>query len=110
MNENISKYIFDAPTEQRNIMETIREIIHIEVPYCIENFKWGRPIFSTKDDLIYFKSEKKYFTLGFFNFHKIINNANLLEGTGKNMRHIKIKNINDLNIDIVRDMIKQVSK
>ena len=91
MNEQVSIYIAGAPESQRKIMEVLRSIIHQEVPSVTEHFKWGRPVFSTDTDFAYFKTAKTYLTFGVFKFEKIKEHRELLEGTGKDMRHIKIK-------------------
>jgi len=110
MNEQVTKYISEAPGEQRKIMEKIRDIIHKEVPSVVENFKWSRPIFSSDADFAYFKTAKSYLTFGFFKFDKIKDDFHLLEGTGKDMRHIKIKKIDDLQPEIIRKWIQQIVK
>lgn len=110
MNEQVSKYISEAPEEQKKIMETIRKMIHKEVPSIKENFKWGRPVFSTDTDFAYFKTGKSYLTFGIFKFDKIKDNRNLLEGTGKDMRHIKIKKTDDLQPTIVKNWLHQITK
>jgi hypothetical protein len=89
MNELVTQYIAGAPEEQRQIMEALQLIIHQEVPSVVENFKWSRPVFSTEKDFAYFKTTKSSLTFGFFAFEKIRDHRELLEGTGKDMRHIK---------------------
>lgn len=108
MNEKITAYISESPEEQRLIMEKIREIIQQEVPSVVENFKWSRPVFSTDTDFAYFKTTKSYLTFGFFKFEKLDDDTHLLEGTGKDMRHIKIKKLDDLQPEIIRKWISQV--
>lgn len=108
MNEQVTKYISQAPKDQREIMERLRETIHKEVPSVIENFKWSRPVFSTDTDFAYFKTTKSYLTFGIFKFEKIKDNAHLLEGTGKDMRHIKIKKLEDLKPQIIQKWIHQI--
>lgn len=110
MNQEVTSYISGAPEEQSKIMQSIREIIHKEVPSVIENFKWGRPVFSTNIDFAYFKSAKAYLTFGIFKFEKIEDNVHLLEGTGKDMRHIKIKKQEELQEEIIRNWIRQIIK
>lgn len=110
MNEQVTKYISEAPEEQMKIMERIREIIHQEVPGVKENFKWGRPVFSTDIDFAYFKTTKSYLTLGFFKFEKIKDNSHLLEGTGKDMRHIKIRKFDDLQSPLIKNWLHQITK
>lgn len=110
MNPEIDTYISEAPHEQRKIMEQLRQMIHEEAPQVKEIFKWSRPVFSTSHDFVYFKTAKTYLTLGFFNFNKIKQNTELLEGTGKDMRHIKIKSFEKLPADIIRVWIRQVTQ
>lgn len=108
MNEQVTSYISRAPEEQKKVMEIIRALIREEVPSVNENFKWSRPVFSTDSDFAYFKTAKSYVTFGFFKFDKIKDHLNLLEGTGKNMRHIKIKKADDVKVEILRKWIRQV--
>jgi hypothetical protein len=110
MNEEVTSYIKEAPAEQRKHMETIRAIIHQQVPGVKENFKWGRPVFSTTSDFAYFKTAKAYLTFGFFNFKKIKEEAHLLEGTGNDMRHIKIKKQEDLKPTLIAKWIDSVTR
>jgi hypothetical protein len=110
MNQQITEYILKAPEEQRKLMEQIRNIIHDEIPDIIENIKWSRPVFSRNTDIVYFKTEKTYFTLGFFKHDRIKENAHLLEGTGKSMRHVKLRNPDDLQLTIIRNWLKEIIK
>jgi hypothetical protein len=110
MTPQIDKYISDAPDDQRKIMERLRQMIHEEVPEVSESIKWSRPVFSTSHDFAYFKTAKSYLTLGFFHFDKITQSIDLLEGTGKDMRHIKIKSFEKLPADIIRVWIRQVTQ
>lgn len=109
MNQEVTDYITGAPEEQAKIMQALRAIIHEEVPSVIENFKWGRPVFSTESDFAYFKSAKAYLTFGIFKFEKIKDNTHLLEGTGKDMRHFKIKKLEDLQVEMIRNWIRQIT-
>ncbi len=110
MNDQVTAYISEAPEEQRKIMEAIRDIIHTEVSSVAENFKWSRPVFSTDTDFAYFKTAKSYLTFGVFKFEEIKNHQDLLEGSGKDMRHIKIKRLEDLQPEIIKSWIGQIIK
>ena len=110
MNQQVTKYISEAPEEQRKLMEAIRVIIQKEVPNVVENFKWSRPVFSTDSDFAYFKTSKSHLTFGVFKFEKIKDNRNILEGTGKDMRHIKLKKLDDLKPEIIKGWIQQIIK
>jgi hypothetical protein len=110
MNPEVNQYIENAPEQQQLLMQKIRELIYQEVPEVVENFKWSRPVFSTASDFAYFKTAKAYLTFGIFKFEKITEHAELLEGTGKDMRHLKIKKLEDLNPEIIKKWLHQVTK
>ncbi|MBW6491928.1 MAG: DUF1801 domain-containing protein [Lentimicrobium sp.] len=105
----VTKYILKAPKVQKKLMEEIRALIHGEVPEVVENFKWSRPVFSTGKDFAYFKTTKAYLTFGFFESDKIRDNSHLLEGTGKEMRHIKLRKTTDFQPDIIINWIQQIT-
>ncbi|MCK9482014.1 MAG: DUF1801 domain-containing protein [Bacteroidia bacterium] len=98
MNEQITAYINNAPKEQKEVMEAIRSLIHQSVKNVKEEFKWSRPIFKSSKDFAYLQSNKNHVNLGFYkDFEKLNDPKGLLEGTGKTMRHIKLKNASDID-------------
>ena len=96
----VTEYIANA-SNQREILQTIRKLIHETVPQVTEEFKWSRPVFRAEKDFAYLNTAKAYVTLGFFNFEKLHDPGNRLEGTGKDMRHIKLKTINDIDRNLL---------
>jgi hypothetical protein len=106
-NSQVSEYITQAPREQKNIMETIRSLVHETIAGTTEEFKWSRPVFSAGKDFAYLKTAKAYVTLGFFAFEKLSDPDQLLEGTGKDMRHIKIKKADQINRDLLVQWFRQ---
>lgn len=102
-NQQVTQFIDNAPDDQQEIMNLIRDLIHDTVNGVIENYKWSRPVFSLEKDFAYLKQAKNYVTLGFFNFKRIDDKYNQLEGTGKEMRHIKLKKVEDVDHDLLRE-------
>lgn len=109
INEQVSGYINQAHDEQRKIMNRVRDIVHEHVKGVKEEFKWSRPVFNKDTDLLYMKTAKTYVTVGFFNFHKLDDPDNRLEGTGKDMRHIKVKNYNDLDENLLKKWLAMLT-
>jgi len=103
MNQQVTEYINSAPPEQQQIMQQIRTLLHQSVADVHEDFKWSRPVFKKEKDFAYLKTAKGYVTLGFFNFQKLKDESNLLEGTGKDMRHIKLKKPADINETLLQE-------
>ena len=108
MNPQVTDYIENAG-KQKDIMEALRQLLHETVPNVTEEFKWGRPVFKATKDFAYLKSAKAYVTLGFFNFQKLNDEHNLLEGTGKDMRHIKLKSVAEIDSAMLKEWFKTAS-
>ena len=102
MHPEVTNYINTSEKHQETL-EALRQLVHAAVPGVIEDFKWGRPVFRSDKDFAYLKTAKAYVTLGFFKFDKLHDPNGLLEGTGKDMRHIKIKNVQDIDRELLRE-------
>ncbi|HEY1115111.1 MAG TPA: DUF1801 domain-containing protein [Chitinophagaceae bacterium] len=105
MNEQVTRYINEAPPKQRQIMEVLRQLVHDSVPGVQEEFKWGRPVFRSGKDFAYLKTAKAYVTLGFFKFDRLRDEHGRLEGTGKDMRHIKLKTVQDMDGELLKEWL-----
>jgi hypothetical protein len=110
MNKQVTNYILASPEEQQEIFMQLRQLIQQNIPGVEENYKWSRPVFTAEKDIIYFKSAKAYATLGFFDTEKLIDKNNVLEGTGKSMRHIKIKTAADIDKTLFTKWFKALAK
>jgi hypothetical protein len=92
----VTEYIENAPAAQKGNLEAIRELIHESVSDVSEQLKWGFPVFRKTKDFAYLRVAKNHTTLGFYNFDRINDAENLLEGEGNTLRHIKISAIDDM--------------
>ena len=110
MNQEVTTYIENSKETNQAVLNSLRELIFSLVPNANEQFKWSRPVYTTDKDFCYLKTTKKAVTLGFFEFDKIKTNNHLIEGTGKSMRHIKIKTIEEIEQFGISEMINEVLK
>ena len=108
MNAQVTDYI-EKTGKQKEIMETVRRLIHETVPDVEEAIKWGRPVFKSAKNFAYLKAGKAYVTLGFFNHEKLNDPGNLLQGTGKDMRHIKLKTTTDIDSVLLKEWFTEAS-
>lgn len=60
-----------------------------------------------KDQVVYIAVYAKHVNLGFHHGARMENPEGVLQGSGKQMRHIKIKSQADLGTPIVRDYLRQ---
>lgn len=110
MNTQITDFIKNVPDEQQKIMETIRKLIHESLPNVTEEFKWSRPVFKAKKDFAYLQTTKATVNLGFFSFQELEDQENRLEGSRKDMRHVKLKTMNDIDTDLFKKWFKTAAQ
>lgn len=106
MNAQVTTYIDEASPEQKKIMQLIRKLIHEALPGATEQYKWGRPVFRLNKDFAYLQTTKSHVNLGFFNFEKLDVPQNRLEGSGKSMRHVKLKTPDDIDTGVFKKWFK----
>lgn len=109
MNAQINEYIENATATQQEIMKNLRSIILETIPDAKEQYKWNRPVFCLEGDFAYLKVTNKHVNLGFFNFEKIKDVDHRLEGTGKEMRHIKFKSVEEIDEDMLKEWLLAVT-
>lgn len=111
MNEQVTEYINKAPKEQKEIMEIIRGLIHQNVGQVTEEYKWSRPVFRTNEDFAYLQANKQHVNLGFYRGFEMLNDPKgLLEGTGKSMRHIKLKSVAEIDKNLLSEWFDVLTK
>ena len=105
MNREVSQYIEKQNSPQKEVCQNLREIISKTFPNLKEEMKWGVPYYG---NLYYFVALKTHVNLG-FSIAKLSNDEiTLLEGTGKTMRHIKLKNVEDIDETKITQLLKMV--
>jgi hypothetical protein len=109
-NEQVTDYIENAPSPHKEILAALRGLIENAVPDATEAFKWGQPVYGKKKDFCYLKAAKSHVNLGFMN-HEVLNDPDgLLEGTGKSMRHVKLRSLADVNAKLFKSWIKAAAE
>lgn len=93
MNAEVTAYIAAASTEHGAILKVLRKLVHESVPDTVEQFKWSRPVFRATTDFAYLSTTKTYVTLGFYKASGIKDPKGLLECSGKEMRHLKLRTL-----------------
>jgi hypothetical protein len=87
----------DIYVQQRNpalkeVVAALRRLVKKTVPAAAEAVNpWGVPVFEVNGTLCFLMVGKQHVTLGFAQGTSLPDPAGLLEGTGKNIRHVKVK-------------------
>jgi hypothetical protein len=95
MDKKVREYIEKQKSPQKEICFKLREIILKTYPDIKEEMKWGVPTFS--GGKFYIGTLKDHVNLGFSINGLTKEEIALFEGSGKTMRHIKIRTLKDID-------------
>ncbi len=106
--ESVDHYILALPVDIQNITAALREIILNASPNLVEEYKWSMPNYTYKGLVCYLQASKKHVNLG---FHRGVelqkkDTNQLLQGSGKGMRHIRIKKMEEIQPPVFTEFIK----
>lgn len=92
----VEGFFKEAPKPQKDFLLMLRKLIRSSIPESKESLKWGMPWYSKNDNICYLAIFPRHVNLGFAQGAHLDAPDGLLQGTGKGMRHIKIKSAADI--------------
>jgi len=104
MDEKIRQYIEKQKSPQKEICLKLREVILRTFPDIKEEINWGVPTFS--EGKFYIGALRDHVNLGFSINGLTEKEIALFEGSGKMMRHIKIRTLKDINEKQIVKLLK----
>lgn len=107
--EEVDAFISELPDDIKEITTTLRKLILDASPKLVDAYKWSMPNYSYNGLVCYLQPAKKHVNLGFTKGNELVgkDSHNVLEGSGKTMRHIKIKKIEDIHSEIFTELIHE---
>lgn len=94
---------------KRAIMNSIRELVKKSMPDAEETVKWGNVTYLVNgENFAWILAYNDHADLGFFRGAEV--KSKLLEGTGKKLRHVKIRTEEQTKGRELADLIKEVGK
>jgi hypothetical protein len=92
-----SKYVRVDNPELRKVVLGLRSFVKGTVPGTKETVNaWGIPTFEAKSPFCFYMVGKNHVTFGFHYGTSLEDPQGLLEGSGKNIRHVKLRAVEDL--------------
>jgi hypothetical protein len=104
-------YFGEIAPELKAIAAKLRQIVKEAAPKASEAIKWGMPVYELSGMLCYIRERAGYVTLGFY--HQGIHLPDpdkLLEGTGENMRHVKVRVMGDIKGGLFTNWVKRAAE
>lgn len=107
--EEVNHYISNLPDDIQQLTQSLRTLILETDSNLEEEYKWSMPNYSYKGLVCYLQASKQHVNLGFHKGNELKKDdiAHLLQGSGKTMRHIRVKQMEDIQTQAFQDLIIQ---
>jgi len=104
-------YVKRENPELNKVVKRLKGLVQQIVPGAGQTVNaWGVPTFVADQPFCFYMVGKNHVTFGFHQGTSLDDPEKLLEGTGKNIRHVKLKNLPDLDNQGLRKLVAQASK
>ncbi|NQT74302.1 MAG: DUF1801 domain-containing protein [Chloroflexi bacterium] len=104
--KEVDEWIAKLKPDLQKIANALRDVVFEAEPAITESIKWSRPVYSKRGNICSIDPAKDHLNLGFFNGVNLQDTAGLLEGTGKKLRHIKVRKLEDVRKNEFRELVK----
>jgi hypothetical protein len=102
----IKSYLSKKDPKLQKVASDVRRQVKKIVPGVTETVNaWGIPTFETQAPFAYMMVGKNHVTLGFHCGTSLEDPHGLLQGTGKNLRHVKLRTREDFSRAGIRELI-----
>jgi hypothetical protein len=99
-------YVRDDNPALQKVVRGLRNLVKAAVPETkITVNSWGIPTFEAKDPFCFYMVGKHHVTFGFHYGTSLEDPEGLLEGTGKNLRHVKLRALEDLEKKGLKEIV-----
>ena len=106
----INKYAKSAG-KLAGVVKAIRSLVKKTVPRSEEYVNpWKIPSFDLNGPLCFYMAAKDHVAFGFLRATALRDSEKLLEGTGKYVRHVKLRSVADVRRPGVRSLLKQAAE
>jgi hypothetical protein len=92
---SVDEYVAQLGPQARALTQRLRVIVRKALPDAVEVIKWGNPVYVVNGkNVAWILNYRNHLDLGFFMGMRL--QSQLLEGTGKGLRHIKVRSAGDI--------------
>jgi hypothetical protein len=103
---DVDSYIQSVEDNLKPIVKKLRGVIKDCSGVIKEEMKWNVPTYSINKNICSIMAHKYHVNFQIFQGENL-KDSKLLYGTGKNMRHLRYENIEQVDITIINKIIKQ---
>jgi hypothetical protein len=102
----VDEWIRGQPKGLRAICSAARDLLGDGLPGAREDVKWGYPTWVGAGNIAALMATEDYLRLQFHKGTRLADPGGLLEGTGKEMRHVKVRLAKDLRTPQLKALVR----
>ncbi len=109
MTDRVEALIDAWPEPQRSIARRLRQVMLEAEPALTESVKWRSPTFALDRNLCNIMCHSHHVNLQLFDGAALPDPQRRLHGTGKGMRHISYRSVDDVDAEAVADYVRRAA-
>jgi hypothetical protein len=102
----VDRLLDELPEELRAIAGALRRLVQKHAPELEECVKWNNPFWVGKKSVACLMLYPDHINLGFFRGAQLSRKYGELEGTGKGLRHVKIRTLREVRNPTLPHLIR----
>ena len=106
----VEEYLAKLPDWQRDLVNKLIPCVMSAVPEANLAIKWSQPVFTTNGPFCFIKPAREHLNFGFWWGAKVADPDGMLEGAGDKMRHIKIRESDEIDCAKLRPLIVDANR
>ncbi|MBM3898404.1 MAG: DUF1801 domain-containing protein [Thaumarchaeota archaeon] len=112
MDSEVKEWLDDLSPEKKSFAMKVREIVFNADPSIKETIKWGSLTFISNGNIAWIINypQKEYINFGFFRATELSDPKKMFEGSGKGLRHVKIRSDKDIDAKQFAAWVKEAIK
>ncbi len=103
----MDRLLADLDTSQREVARALREFILEAAPELGEVVKWGTPCYVGRKLVCSIATHSDHTNLEFYHGTSLPDPKRLLEGTGKSLRHVKLRAADDVKPALLTPLLRE---
>jgi hypothetical protein len=105
---DVDLYQSELPPTQREIVKAVRALMARRYPELTESLKWHVPTYSLNSkNLLGLQDFKNHVNLNFFKGSRLHDPKGVLKGTGKQVRHVTFRAVDQIDRATLKALIDQ---
>lgn len=106
-----SQWAADRPPGQKKLVTALRKLVEKAAPTLTETVKWTNGCWVGREwPVAFLHAEDDHLQFGFFAGASLADPGKLLQGSGKYVRHVKIRKPGDIDESAFKRLLRQAVK